>query len=121
MSPCLFLAKFDEIRYHMGMNYSPYLNPTNQEKAVPSPRRLDGPSEQSYRYQLGIDVPEMLERCFAASGPVRILDIGGYHATAASDAAERLSTRGKPAEVTIIDLPVERATGVVRPGHTTFV
>lgn len=103
------------------MNMNPYLNSTDQEKAVPNPRRLDGKSEQSYRYQLGIDIPNLLDRCLEIAGPIRILDIGGYHALATSDMVDLLSPRGKPAEVTIIDLPVERAAGIVRPDHTKFI
>lgn len=103
------------------MNMTTASNPTDQEKAVPNPRRLDGPSEQTYRYQLGIDIPNMLERCLVQQGPIRIMDIGGYHSTATSDMADLLSTEGKPAEVTVIDLPVDRAAGIERPAHTKFI
>ena len=57
------------------MKSANYINNTDQEKAVPVPRRLEGPSEQSYQYQLGINVSEMIQNCLEARDKIRILDI----------------------------------------------
>lgn len=103
------------------MKTNTYINSTDQEKAVPNPRRLDGKSEQSYRHQLGINIPNMIEQCLKLTGSITILDIGGYHALAAADLVELLSPEGRPAEVTIIDLPVQRAREITRPSHTKFI
>lgn len=103
------------------MNSSIYFNHTDQERAVPVPRRLHGPSEQSYQYQLGINVSEMLDRCLAHTWPVKILDIWGYHALATSDMIDSLSPKWKSAEVTIIDLPEDRNKKVKRSQNTVFL
>lgn len=114
-------AETGNIRYDESMNMITHSNGTDQEKAVPYPRRLDGPGEQTYSHQLGIHVPSLIDQCLVQQGTIRIMDIGGYHSTASADMAELLSTQGKPAEVTVIDLPVERAAKIDRPDHTQFI